>query len=135
MDVSEKTTTSSLPFRSKKTLRSNSKSLLDDPQSLSSRTPEKPAALPSRTRNRKVALSIKEVRQAAESVRGSSRQQQPRDRTTEGSKSVRRQIDSWQNGSPSSRSKATVDKSKILPEKLVFLFLDLEFCLSMAGCF
>ena len=83
---------------------------------MSSKTPEKPAELSTRTRSRKVALSIKEVRRAAESVRESNRQL-PRDLTTEGSKSVRRQIDSWSNESPSSRFKTSVDKSKKLPEK------------------
>lgn len=112
-DASEKISSSSstLPFKSKKTLRSNSKSLLEDQQSLSSKTPEKPAELSTRTRNRKVALSIKEVRRAA------SNRQPSRDLTSEGSKSVRRQIDSWQNESQSSRSKISVDKSKKLPEK------------------
>ncbi|CAK9323533.1 unnamed protein product [Citrullus colocynthis] len=116
-DASGKISSSSstLPFKSKKTLRSNSKSLLEDQQSLSSKTPEKPAELSTRTRNRKVALSIKEVRRAA------SNRRPPRDLTTEGSKSVRRQIDSWQNESQSSRSKIPVDKSKKLPEKFEML--------------
>ncbi|XP_022963958.1 CDT1-like protein b [Cucurbita moschata] len=122
MDASEKISSpsSSLPFKSKKTLRSNSKSLLQDQQSLSSKTPEKSAELTTRTRSRKVALSIKEVRRAAESVRESNRQL-PRDLTTEGSKSVRRQIDSWSNECPSSRFKTSVDKSKKLTEKFEIL--------------
>lgn len=87
-----------------------------DQQSLSSKTPEKPAELTSRTRNRKVARSIKQVRLAALCGPESNRQQ-PHDRTTEGSKSVRLPLDLWQNGSPSGRSKASVDKPKKLPEK------------------
>ncbi|XP_038887484.1 CDT1-like protein b [Benincasa hispida] len=121
-DASGKISSSSstLPFKSKKTLRSNSKSLFEDQQSLSSKTPEKPAELSTRTRNRRVALSIKEVRRAARGV-GESNRQPSRDLSTEGSKSVRRQIDSWQNESQSTRSKTPVDKSRKLPEKFEML--------------
>ncbi|XP_008447443.2 CDT1-like protein a, chloroplastic [Cucumis melo] len=109
---------STLPFKSKKNLGSNSKSLLKDPQSLSSKTPEKPAE---RTRKRKVALSIKEVKRAAQSVNESNRQL-PHDLTTKGSKLVRRQMDSSSNESLSSRSKTRVDKkSNKLPEKFELL--------------
>ncbi|KAE8650673.1 CDT1-like protein a, chloroplastic [Cucumis sativus] len=109
---------STLPFKSKKNLGSNSSSLLKDPQSLSSRTPEKPVE---RNRKRKVALSIKEVKQAAQSVHESNRQLH-HDLTTRGSKLVRRQMDSWSNESQSSRSKTCVDnKSNKLPEKFELL--------------
>lgn len=115
MDASETTSSSSIRFRSKKTFHSNSKSLLPDQQSVSSMTPEKPAELSTRTRNRKVALSIKEVRKAAESVRESNKQQPP-DRTGM-RKSVRRQIDSWPDATPANRSKSAIDKPMEIPEK------------------
>ena len=113
-DASKKISSSSsstLPFKLKKPLCSNFKSLLEDSQSLSSKTPEKPAELSTRSRNRKVALSIKEVKQAAKSVRESNRQL-PLDLATEERKSVRRQIDSWSN-----ESQSVENKSRKLPEK------------------
>ena len=71
-----------------------------------------------RNRKRKVALSIKEVKQAAQSVHESNRQLH-HDLTTRGSKLVRRQMDSWSTESQSSRSKTCVDNkfSNKLPEK------------------
>ncbi|TYK24234.1 CDT1-like protein b [Cucumis melo var. makuwa] len=112
---SSSSSSSTLPFKSKKPLRSNSKSLLEDPQSLSSKTPEKPAELSTRTRNRKVALSIKEVKRAALSVTQSNRQL-PLHLAIEESKSVRRQIDLWSN-----ESQSVDNKSKKFPEKFEML--------------
>ena len=59
----------SIPFRSKKPLKSKPKTLTLDTDPLSAKTPEKPPQLRRRTRNRNVALSLKEVRKAAESLR------------------------------------------------------------------
>uniref|UniRef100_A0A0A0LD77 Uncharacterized protein n=2 Tax=Cucumis sativus TaxID=3659 RepID=A0A0A0LD77_CUCSA len=109
---------STLPFKSNKNVSSNSTSLLKDPQSLSSKTPEKPAE---RTRKRKkVALSIEEVERAAQSVHESNSQLLPHDLTTEGSKVVRRRMDSRSNESQSSSSDSTCVDNKYsnkLPEK------------------
>ncbi|KAL0560332.1 hypothetical protein IC582_000733 [Cucumis melo] len=133
-DASKKISSSSsstLPFKLKKPLCSNFKSLLEDSQSLSSKTPEKPAELSTRSRNRKVALSIKEVKQAAKSVRESNRQL-PLDLATEERKSVRRQIDSWSN-----ESQSVENKSRKLPEKFEMLckfFYSLDSAMRLLRC-
>ncbi|KAA0059521.1 CDT1-like protein b [Cucumis melo var. makuwa] len=81
--ISSSSSSSTLPpFKLKKPLRSNFKSLLEDPQSLSSKMPEKPAELSARTKKRKVAP-----------VRESNRRLPTED------KSVRRKIDLWSNES------------------------------------
>lgn len=70
-EMSSSEASPSIPFRSKKLLKSTpkSKTLTSDTDPLSAKTPEKPLQLPRRTRNRNVALSLKEVRKAAESLR------------------------------------------------------------------
>ncbi|KAE8651274.1 hypothetical protein Csa_001826, partial [Cucumis sativus] len=129
---------STLPFKSNKNVSSNSTSLLKDPQSLSSKTPEKPAE---RTRKRKkVALSIEEVERAAQSVHESNSQLLPHDLTTEGSKVVRRRMDSRSNESQSSSSDSTCVDNKYsnkLPEKFELLckFFDcLNFAMRLLRC-
>ena len=103
---------STLPFKSNKNVSSNSTSLLKDPQS---------SSLWERTRKRKkVALSIKEVERAAQSVHEFNSQLLPHDLTTEGSKVVRRRMDSRSNESQSSSSNSTCVDNKFsnkLPEK------------------
>lgn len=73
--MSSSEASSSIPFKSKKPLSSTPKAKTLDPNLLSSKTPEKPLQLPRRTRNQNVALSLKEVRKAAESRRQSARKQ------------------------------------------------------------
>ena len=78
---------------------------------MSSKTPEKPAKLSTRTRNCKVSLSIKAIKRATQSV-PESNPLLPLDLPTEESKSVRRQIDLLSN-----ESQSVDNKSKKLPEK------------------
>ncbi|XP_024031491.1 CDT1-like protein a, chloroplastic [Morus notabilis] len=73
--MSSSEASSSIPFKSKKSLCSTPKAKTLDPNLLSSKPPEKPLQLPRRTRNQNVALSLKEVRKAAESRRQSARKQ------------------------------------------------------------
>ncbi|KAH7517359.1 hypothetical protein FEM48_Zijuj09G0055300 [Ziziphus jujuba var. spinosa] len=108
---------SSIPFRSKKALKPTSNSKAIDHSPLSSKTPEKPPQLSRRSRNRNVALSIKEVRRAAESLRESNRKQSG-DRTDQVA-SARRKIASWldDDEAPATKSKNDVGAAARLPEK------------------
>ncbi|KAF3436169.1 hypothetical protein FNV43_RR23261 [Rhamnella rubrinervis] len=109
----------SIPFRSKKTLKPAPKSVALDHNTLSSKTPEKPPQLSHRARNRNVALSIKEVRRAAESLRESS-QKQSRDRTDRVT-SARRQIASWPDEAHVTKSKNHGSAAASLPERYEIL--------------
>ncbi|XP_028758339.1 CDT1-like protein a, chloroplastic [Neltuma alba] len=112
----------SLPFKSKKPhiCHSASKSQSPDPISLSSKTPEKASQLSHRTRNRGVALSIREVRKVAESLQDQKGQRQNHDRTGQ-IKSARRKIaPSFAEISPR-KSKASVDEPVKMPEKYEIL--------------
>ncbi|XVF71980.1 hypothetical protein PTKIN_Ptkin12aG0084100 [Pterospermum kingtungense] len=94
----------STPLKSKRSLNLTS----DSPVS---KTPEKPAShLPSRARNRGVALSIKEIRTVAQ-----TRPKPP----TDHNKSARKQILSWPAQSPP--SKTSGDRPDKLPEKYEML--------------
>ncbi|OVA02429.1 CDT1 Geminin-binding domain-like [Macleaya cordata] len=62
-------------FKSKKILRSSSKSLTDEIQSPDPNTPQKSIQLPRRTRNGGVALSVKEVKKFAEGLRKSQKKE------------------------------------------------------------
>ncbi|XP_054802581.1 CDT1-like protein a, chloroplastic [Prosopis cineraria] len=111
-----------IPFKSKKPriCHSASKSQSPDPISLSSKTPEKASRLSHRSRNRGVALSIREVRKVAESLQEQKGQQQNHDRT-EQIKSARGKIaPSFAEVTPR-KSKASVDESVKLPEKYEIL--------------
>ncbi|KAK4281258.1 hypothetical protein QN277_012777 [Acacia crassicarpa] len=111
-----------LPFKSKKPhiCHSASKSQSPDPISLNSKTPEKASQLSRRTRNRGVALSIREVRKAAESLQEQKGQRQNHDRTDH-IKSARRKIaPSFAEISPR-KSKAPMDAHVKLPEKYEIL--------------
>ncbi|KAI9119243.1 hypothetical protein K1719_009918 [Acacia pycnantha] len=112
----------SLPFKSKKPhiCHSASKSQSPDPISLNSKTPEKASQLSRRTRNRGVALSIREVRKVAESLQEQKGQRQNHDHT-EHIKSARRKIaPSFAEISPR-KSKAPMVEPVKLPEKYEIL--------------
>ncbi|KAL3717327.1 hypothetical protein ACJRO7_008841 [Eucalyptus globulus] len=80
---------------------------------LSSKTPEKPSRLPGRVRNRGVALSIRDVRRVAESLRGSSNRDPPAGR--EAGSSARKQI--FADEGPARKPKRAAAGSTKLPEK------------------
>ncbi|KAI4301123.1 hypothetical protein L6164_034435 [Bauhinia variegata] len=107
----------SIPFRSKKPHHhhSASKSQSPDPIQLSSKTPEKPSQFSSRSRNRGVALSIKEIRKVAQNLQERNREQH-HDPTAQ-IKSARRQITML---SPC-KSKVPVNEPTKLPEKYEML--------------
>lgn len=80
-EMSSSEASPSIPFRSKKPLGSSTpKAKALDRNLLSSQTPEKPSQLPRRTRNRNVALSLSEVREAAKSISQSNRNLNQTDR-------------------------------------------------------
>ncbi|XP_062080522.1 CDT1-like protein b [Humulus lupulus] len=110
---------SSIPFRSKKPLSKIPKAQNLDLSAVSSKTPEKPPVLPRRAGNRNVALSLKQVRKAAESIRESSNQNSPRDGKDRIS-SARRKIVDFPAGSAAGKKKADADVPK-LPERFEIL--------------
>ncbi|XP_030542456.2 CDT1-like protein a, chloroplastic [Rhodamnia argentea] len=110
---------SSIAFRSKKPFSSTSRKVraCDDGVAkagdlLSSKTPEKPSCLPNRVRNRGVALSIKDVRRAAESLRESSNRDPPAGREAG---SARKQI--FSDEAPARKPKRSLAGLTKLPEK------------------
>ncbi|KAF8006379.1 hypothetical protein BT93_K0624 [Corymbia citriodora subsp. variegata] len=114
---------SSIAFRSKKPFASASRKVrpcddgaagVDGDGLLSSKTPEKPSCLPSRVRNRGVALSIKDVRRVAESLRESSNRE-PRPAGREAGSSARKQI--FSDEAPARKPKRSAAGSAKLPEK------------------
>ncbi|KAJ9176427.1 hypothetical protein P3X46_011738 [Hevea brasiliensis] len=87
---SSRSSMSPVPFKSKKSLQSTPKS--KPANAITTQTPDKPPAeLPSRLRNRRVALSVKEVRKIAQGNRDGIHCNQ----TEQIVKSARRQISSW----------------------------------------
>ncbi|KAG8655811.1 hypothetical protein MANES_04G076400v8 [Manihot esculenta] len=87
---SSRSSMSPIPFKSKKSLKSTPKSKPANP--ITTQTPDKPPAeLPPRLRNRRVALSVKEVRKIAQGNRDGPHCNQ----TEQIVKSARRQISSW----------------------------------------
>ncbi|KAF2286608.1 hypothetical protein GH714_022810 [Hevea brasiliensis] len=87
---SSRSSMSPVPFKSKKSLQSTPKS--KPANAITTQTPDKPPAeLPSRLRNRRVALSVKEVRKIARGNRDGIHCNQ----TEQIVKSARRQISSW----------------------------------------
>lgn len=105
---------SSIPFKSKKPLNPIPQAQALDLNVLSSKTPEKPPELPRRTRNRNVALSLKEVRKAAES-------QKPVDRRDQISSARRKIVDFPDESAAAAKSKidaaAAAAAAPKLPEK------------------
>ncbi|KAF8401863.1 hypothetical protein HHK36_012810 [Tetracentron sinense] len=118
------------PFKSKKIIRSSSKSassdetLASDQNPLSSKTPEKPMQLPRRTRNRGVSISLQEVKKIEEGLQKSKEGQS--DRTyvirsrTDSCSSARNQIGSGSSVNPDSTSSKAQGSIK-LPEKYEIL--------------
>uniref|UniRef100_A0A2C9UU91 CDT1 Geminin-binding domain-containing protein n=1 Tax=Manihot esculenta TaxID=3983 RepID=A0A2C9UU91_MANES len=87
---SSRSSISPIPFKSKKYLQSTPKSKPANP--ITTQTPDKlPAELPPRLRNRRVALSVKEVREIAQGNRDGPH----RNQTEQIVKSARRQISTW----------------------------------------
>ncbi|PON62608.1 DNA replication factor [Parasponia andersonii] len=113
---------SSIPFKSKKPLNRIPKAQALGLNPLTSKTPEKPPELPRRTRNRNVALSLKEVRKAAESLRESN-QKNPRDLRTDQISSAKRKIVDFPDQSAAAKSKADAAAAAApkLPEKYEIL--------------
>ncbi|KAI3412845.1 CDT1 domain-containing protein [Psidium guajava] len=110
---------SSIAFRSKKPFSSTSKEVqacdvgvAKAGDLLSSKTPEKPSHLLNRVRNRGVALSIRDVRRAAESLRESSNRDPPAGREA---RSARKQI--FSDDAPAQKPKRSAAGSTKLPEK------------------
>ncbi|XP_065858985.1 CDT1-like protein a, chloroplastic [Euphorbia lathyris] len=111
--------TPSIPFKSKKPLQSTTKSKSTD--LIATQTPDKPPAkLPPRLRNRRVALSVKDVREVAQGIRDGLDQKQ----ADLVAKSARRQISSSPDDSTSvackSESAAAGEPAK-LPAKYEML--------------
>ncbi|KAF5738920.1 CDT1-like protein a chloroplastic [Tripterygium wilfordii] len=107
---------SSLSTPLKSNLKKKAVQSVQSPNPLSSlKTPDKqPAPLPRRGRNHGVALSIKEIRQIA--------QTRSRHNPTDQVKPVRRQIASWPDETPSVvKPKRTIDESAKLPPKYEML--------------
>lgn len=111
---------SSLPFRSKKTLnpipKAKPQAQALDLNPLSTKTPTKQPQLPRRTRKHNVALSLKEVRKAAQSSLSGSNQKSPSDRTDQIS-SARRKIVDFPEENAAGKSKTESGASPKLPEK------------------
>ncbi|XP_065876057.1 CDT1-like protein a, chloroplastic [Euphorbia lathyris] len=117
---SSRSSTASIPFKSKKQLQSTPKSKSTD--LIATQTPDKPPAeLPPRLRNRRVALSVKEVRKVAQGNRDGL----DRNQTNVVVKSARRQISSWPDDSTSgvrkSKNASAADETAKLPAKYEML--------------
>ena len=93
---------------SKKPRALDSAAKSESPDLISSKTPEKSSHFSRRTRNRGVLLSVKEVREVAESLQ---------DRRAQNVKPVRRKIASSFGEVSPRKSKAVIDKPVKLPEK------------------
>lgn len=119
MSSSNSSGSKALPFRSKKPLKSIQKSKdvsLEDLDPMSMKTPEKPLQLPRRTRNRNVALSLTEVRKAAERLR--EPRDQLGDRTDQIVSARRKIVDFPELGDASSaKPKCRSSGGNKLPEK------------------
>ncbi|KAI4319496.1 hypothetical protein MLD38_033085 [Melastoma candidum] len=115
---------STIPFRSKKPLRSTSKAEADagpasaEEPHISSNTPDKKVHFPGRAVNRGVALSVKDVREAAQSLRQSKRP----GRHPSARKQIFPSIGLGKEVEEDSKPKRlSADRSSVLPEKLQML--------------
>ncbi|KAI4341776.1 hypothetical protein MLD38_026460 [Melastoma candidum] len=126
MDLRSAKSSPTIPFRSKKALRPTSKAEADagpelastEELHISSQTPDKKAHFPGRAVNRGVALSVKDVREAARSLRGSKRL----DRHPSARKQIFTSMDLGTEAEEDSKPKRpSGDRSSVLPEKLQML--------------
>ncbi|XP_044491250.1 CDT1-like protein a, chloroplastic isoform X2 [Mangifera indica] len=106
--MSSSDTSQSIPFKSKKPLHFKPKVETSNPKPLTTKTPEKPSPFLRRARNSGVALSVKEVRKAAQTRTRSQPQ------LTDEIESAKQQIGSW----PTKQSPVkSAHGSNKLPEK------------------
>ncbi|XP_031265750.1 CDT1-like protein a, chloroplastic [Pistacia vera] len=92
--MSSSESSQSIPFKSKKPLHFKPKAETTNPNPVTTKTPEKPSQLLRRARNSGVALSIKEVRKAAQT------RTRPQPHLTDEVEYARGQIGSWPTKSP-----------------------------------